>query len=80
MKIVYNIQNNHDNTSNPSQYYRSDFNPIIDKLMEVIDKKDLLAAENRKLYEALLQAERDKNALLIDLLNSNNKQGYIGSR
>jgi hypothetical protein len=79
MKTVYNIQNNHDNTSNPSQYYRPDFNPM-DKLMDVIEKKDLLVAENRKLYEALLEAERDKNALLINLLNDKNKQEYISSQ
>lgn len=69
MKIVYNIQNNHDNTSNPSQQNQLSFNPI-DKLIEVFEKRDRLITENQKLYEALLQAERDKNALLTELVTA----------
>jgi hypothetical protein len=69
MKIVYNIQNNHDNTSNPSQQNQLSFNPI-DKLIEVFEKRDHLITENQKLYETLLQAERDKNALLTELVTA----------
>lgn len=65
MKTVYNIQNNHDNTSHPSQQNQPNFNPI-EKLVEVFEKGDYLEAEIRKLYEALLQVERDKNVLLAD--------------
>ena len=61
-KVVYNIQNNHD-TSNKgasnflgTQNYNCTFNAL-DKLIEVID-------ENKKLYEELLKAEKEKNALL----------------
>jgi hypothetical protein len=67
MKTVYNIQNNYDNTSNPSQQNQSNFDPI-GKLIEIVEKRDDLVAELQKLYEALLQAEREKNALLTELL------------
>lgn len=79
MKIVYNIQNNHDNTSNPSQQNQPNFNPI-DKLIEVFEERDHLMTENRKLYEALLQAERDKNVLLTELLKDKKRQEYIGAK
>ncbi|MBT1688873.1 hypothetical protein [Dawidia soli] len=79
MKTVYNIQNNYDNTSNPSQQNQPSFNPI-DKLIEVFEKIDHLVAENRKLYEALLQVERDKNALLTELLNGKKRQEYIRAK
>jgi hypothetical protein len=78
MKTVHNIQNNHDNTSNPSQQNQPIFNPI-DKLIEVFEKRDHLMAENQKLYEALLQAEREKNALLTELLKNKKRQEYIGA-
>jgi hypothetical protein len=67
MKTVYNIQNNYDNTSNPSQQYQPGIT-LMEKLFEVLDKRDAVMAENRKLYEALLQVEREKNALLTELL------------
>ena len=54
-KVIYNIQNNYDNASNNVNY---SFNPI-DKLIEAYE-------ENKKLYERLLQAEREKNEILKD--------------
>ena len=61
-KVVYNIQNNHD-TSNRgasnfigTNNYSCTFNAL-DKLMEVID-------ENKRLYEELLKAMKEKNELL----------------
>lgn len=56
-KAIYNIQNNYEgSSSNYSGLYHCTFNPI-DKLLEVIE-------ENKKLYEHLLQSEREKNELL----------------
>jgi len=52
-KVIYNIQNNYDHASNNINY---SFNPL-DKLIEAYE-------ENKKLYERLLQAEREKNELL----------------
>ena len=57
--IIGNTVNNHDNGSLFS--YQPTFNPI-DKLMESYE-------ENKKLYERLLQAEKDKNDYLEKLLN-----------
>lgn len=48
----------HDNSSILGTY---NFNPI-DKLVEALD-------ENKKLYERLLQSEREKNELMQKLLN-----------
>jgi transcriptional regulator with XRE-family HTH domain len=45
--------------------YNPTFNPI-DKLIEALD-------ENKKLYERLLQSEREKNELLQKLLDEKNK-------
>jgi transcriptional regulator with XRE-family HTH domain len=64
-KAVYNIQNNYEGsqTSN-SPYYQYNnnctFNPL-DRYIQMVD-------DNKKLYEALLQSEREKNALLERLL------------
>lgn len=55
---VFHIQNMHDNSQAIYQY---NFNPI-DKLIEAHD-------EIKRLYECLLQAEKDKNALLQQLLD-----------
>jgi len=63
-KAIYNIQNNYEGSNSsasnigPAAYmnYRCTINPI-DKLIEMID-------ENKRLYDALLKAEREKNALL----------------
>jgi transcriptional regulator with XRE-family HTH domain len=55
-KTVYNIQNNYESSNNNGPNYRCTINPI-DKLIEMID-------ENKRLYDALLKAEREKNALL----------------
>lgn len=76
MKKVYNIQNNYDNTSNPQQHNQPGFNPM-EKLIEIVDKKDVLEAENRKLYEALLHAERKKNELLTEILQREKSLGNI---
>lgn len=64
-KAIYNIQNNYEgaNTKNiqgPILGGNNTFNPL--------DKYDQLVEENKKLYEALLKAEREKNALLEKLL------------
>jgi transcriptional regulator with XRE-family HTH domain len=65
-KAVYNIQNNYDNSSAPGAFsHNATFNPL--------DKYDQLVEDNKKLYEALLQAEREKIALLERLLNEKSK-------
>jgi transcriptional regulator with XRE-family HTH domain len=60
-EAVFNIIGNtyHDNSS--SINYACTFNPI-DKLVEIFE-------ENKELYKALLQAEKDKVAYLEKLLN-----------
>ena len=60
-ETVFNIMNNiyHDNAS--SLNYSCTFNPI--------DKVVLLYEENKKLYERLLQAEKDKVAYLENLFD-----------
>jgi transcriptional regulator with XRE-family HTH domain len=56
--IIGNTVNNHDNAS--FFQYQPSFNPL-DKLVEAYD-------ENKKLYERLVQAEKDKNEYLEKLL------------
>ena len=56
-KAIYNIQNNYDNAQHNINYQ---FNPI-DKWIESLD-------ENKKLYERLLQSEREKVELLEKVL------------
>jgi transcriptional regulator with XRE-family HTH domain len=61
---INNIQNNYDNAvinAGPTINYKCTFNPL-DKWAEEI-------TENRKLYERLLQAEREKTELLQKLLD-----------
>ena len=58
-KIIQNIQNNYDNSiihGGPAINYNCTFNPL-DKLIEAFE-------ENKKLYERLLQSEREKNEML----------------
>jgi len=56
-KAIYNIQNNYEgSSSNYSGLYHCTFNPL-DKLIELVE-------ENKRLYERLLQAEKEKNDLL----------------
>ena len=70
-KAIYNIQNNYEgsnpNASNigPSAYmnYQCTFNPL-DKYIEALE-------ENKKLYERLLQSEREKVALLEKMFEKN---------
>lgn len=60
---IHNIQNNYDSAvvnAGPTINYKCNFNPL-DKWAEEI-------AENRKLYERLLQAEKEKMELLQKLL------------
>lgn len=62
-QAIHNIQNNYDSAvvnSGPTINYKCDFNPL-EKWVEEI-------AENRKLYERLLQAEKEKMELLKQLL------------
>lgn len=57
--VIYNIQNNYEGSSNQgaqSSYSTFNFNPI-DKLIELFE-------ENKKLYERLLLAEKEKNEFL----------------
>ncbi|MEN2402471.1 helix-turn-helix transcriptional regulator [Flavobacterium sp. MC2016-06] len=56
--IIGNTVNNHDNAS--FFQYQPTFNPL-DKLVESYE-------ENKKLYERLVQAEKDKNEYLEKLL------------
>lgn len=61
---INNIQNNYDNAvinAGPTINYKCTFNPL-DKWAEEI-------TENRKLYERLLQAEKEKTELLQKLLD-----------
>jgi transcriptional regulator with XRE-family HTH domain len=58
-KAINNIQNNYDNSiihAGPAINYQCNFNPI-DKWLEVIE-------ENKKLYERLLESEREKIEIL----------------
>ncbi|WP_121811045.1 helix-turn-helix domain-containing protein [Mucilaginibacter kameinonensis] len=58
-KAINNIQNNYDNSvihAGPAINFQCTFNPI-DKWLEVIE-------ENKKLYERLLQSEREKVEIL----------------
>ncbi len=61
--LIFHIENMNDQSSayNQNYNYQCTFNPI-DKWMEAID-------ENKKLYEALLKAEREKVALLERMLD-----------
>jgi len=61
---IHNIQNNYDSAvvnAGPTINYKCNFNPL-DKWAEEI-------TENRKLYERLLQAEKEKMELLQKLLD-----------
>ena len=61
---IHNIQNNYDSAvvnAGPTINYKCNFNPL-DKWAEEI-------AENRKLYERLLQAEKEKMEILQKLLD-----------
>ena len=52
--VIYNIQNNYEGSNNKGangSFYNCSFNPI-DKIVELFD-------ENKKLYERLLQAEKE---------------------
>ena len=68
-KAIYNIQNNYEgsnaNATNvgPAAYmnYQCTFNPL-DKYLEAVE-------ENKKLYERLLQSEREKVGLMQQLLD-----------
>jgi transcriptional regulator with XRE-family HTH domain len=66
-KAVYNIQNNYDNSFDNGSHlnFQPTFNPF--------DKYDQQVEEIKKLYEALLQSEREKNALLERLLAEKSK-------
>lgn len=59
-KAAINIISNTYHDTSSSVMYFPNFNPI-EKLMEIID-------ENRRLYERLIQAEKEKNALFQQLL------------
>ena len=56
VSIIANTFNSNDNSTLNAVNYHCTFNPI-DKLVELFE-------ENKKLYERLLQAEKDKNELL----------------
>jgi transcriptional regulator with XRE-family HTH domain len=64
---VFNIQNNYEGSisdsarvSHTNNYHSCSFNPL-DKYVEAVD-------EIKRLYEALLKVEREKNALLERML------------
>lgn len=64
--IFNNIQNNYEGSTinaGPSVNHQCTFNPL-DKLVEAYE-------ENKKLYERLVQAEKDKVTYLEKLLNKN---------
>jgi transcriptional regulator with XRE-family HTH domain len=59
--VITNIQNNYEGSNNQGGFNNHcTFNPL-DKYIEAVE-------ENKKLYEALLKAEREKIALLERLL------------
>jgi transcriptional regulator with XRE-family HTH domain len=69
---VYNIQNNYEGSNagaigvtGGTQNYDCTFNPL-EKYIEAVE-------ENKKLYERLLQAEKEKNELLQNMLNNRNQ-------
>jgi transcriptional regulator with XRE-family HTH domain len=69
---VYNIQNNYEGSNagaigvtGGTQNYDCTFNPL-EKYIQAVE-------ENKKLYERLLQAEKEKNELLQSLLNNRNQ-------
>ncbi|HEX5155402.1 MAG TPA: hypothetical protein VFW07_28365 [Parafilimonas sp.] len=64
-RAIHNIQNNYDSAvinAGPTINYKCNFNPI-DKYVEQVE-------ENKKLYERLLQAKKEKIALLEKMLDS----------
>lgn len=68
-QAIHNIQNNYDSAvvnAGPTINYKCTFNPL-DKWAEEI-------SENRKLYERLLQTEKEKMALLEKLLAGEKKK------
>jgi transcriptional regulator with XRE-family HTH domain len=72
-RAIYAIQNNYDNSVAHSNFqYQPTFNPL-DKYVAAVEKNEHLVEENKKLYEALLKAERDKVALLEKLLAEKSK-------
>ena len=66
-EIAVNIMSNTFNGQSQSVAYQYNFNPV-DKIIELYDEKI-------ELYERMLKAEQDKNALLEKLLAGN--QGNI---
>jgi adenosylmethionine-8-amino-7-oxononanoate aminotransferase len=69
---VYNIQNNYEGSNagaigvtGGTQNYDCTFNPL-EKYIQAVE-------ENKKLYERLLQAEKEKNELLQNMLNNRNQ-------
>jgi transcriptional regulator with XRE-family HTH domain len=65
---VYNIQNNYEGSNagaTVNQNNNCTFNPL-EKYIQAVE-------ENKKLYERLLQAEKEKNELLQSLLNNRNQ-------
>lgn len=57
-KMIYNIQNNYENSNNSGANvgYQVTFNPL-EKVIELYE-------ENKRLYEKLLESEREKVAIL----------------
>lgn len=70
ISVPYIIRNNYEGSYNhgPNGAYQCTFNPSDEYRNEVQENKRL-AEENKKLYESLLKAEREKTALLERLLN-----------
>src|SRR5690554_3639996 len=60
-EAIFNIIGNTYHDQSSSLNYNCAFNPL-DKLMEIVE-------ENKKLYERLLEAEKEKNTYLERLLN-----------
>ena len=68
-QAIHNIQNNYDSAvvnAGPTINYKCTFNPL-DKWAEEI-------SENRKLYERLLQTEKEKMAIFEKLLAEQKKR------
>jgi transcriptional regulator with XRE-family HTH domain len=63
-KAMYNIQQNYDNATQNINYQH---------VVNPIDRYDQLVEKLEKLYDALLQSEREKNALLEKLLAEKSK-------
>jgi transcriptional regulator with XRE-family HTH domain len=70
-KTIYNIQNNYEgsNNSGANINYQCTINPV-EKLSEALAEIKQLHEETKKLYERLLQSEKEKVAILEKVIGN----------